>query len=152
EVEVSKGLEANTVGIVTTDDFYTLLPKSLDKTTIQQILPKVEPFVAPVDKGVAVGELELRLNGETLTTIPLVTENEVVLDVIEDYKEKLVNILTSPQFITSVIVLVALIITYSVARSIYKKKKRKAAEMDRRRKIQMSPRGGSGQNKNGRRR
>lgn len=149
EVGVSKGLEANTVGIVTTDDFYTLLPKSLDKSTIQQITPKVEPFIAPVEKGLAVGELELRLNGETLTRIPLVTENEVVLDIIEDYKEKLVNILTSPQFITSVIVLVVLIITYSVARTVYKKKKRKAAEMDRRRKIQMAPRGGSGKNRNG---
>ncbi|MCM1165280.1 MAG: D-alanyl-D-alanine carboxypeptidase [Lachnospiraceae bacterium] len=139
QADVAKGLEADKVSIVTTEDYYTLLPKSLDPSTIQQIKPTVEPFVAPVDKDVKVGELELRLNGETLTKIPLVTESRVELDVIEDYKEKLVNILKSPQFITSVIVLVLLIIVYVVARTLHKKKKRKAAEMERRRKIRMAP-------------
>lgn len=147
QVDVSKGLEADKVGIITTEDFFTLMPKSLDKTSIQQIKPTIEPFVAPVEKGLSVGELELRLNGETLAKIPLVTENEVVLDVIEDYKEKLVNILKSPQFIAIVIVLVALIITYAVARTLHKKKKRKLAEMERRRKIQMAPRNNRGNNR-----
>ncbi len=147
QVDVSKGLEADKVGIVTTEDFYTLMPKTLDKTSIQQIKPTVEPFVAPVEKGVSVGELELRLNGETLAKIPLVTENEVVLDIVEDYKEKLMNILKSPQFITIVIVLIALIITYAVARTLHRNKKRKLAEMERRRKIQMAPRNKRGNNR-----
>ncbi len=147
QVDVSKGLEADKVGIVTTKDFYTLMPKTLDKSSIQRIKPVIEPFVAPVEKGVPVGELELRLNGETLAKIPLVTENEVVLDVIEDYKEKLINILKSPQFIAIVIVLVALIITYAVARTLHKKKKRRIAEMERRRKIRMAPRNDRGNNR-----
>lgn len=147
QVDVSKGLEADKVGIVTTEDFYTLMPRTLDKTSIQQIKPVIEPFVAPVEKGVSVGELELRLNGETLAKIPLVTENEVVLDIVEDYKEKLMNILKSPQFITIVIVLIALIITYAVARTLHRNKKRKLAEMERRRKIQMAPRNKRGNNR-----
>ncbi len=147
QVDVSKGLEADKVGIVTTEDFYTLMPRTLDKTSIQQIKPVIEPFVAPVEKGVSVGELELRLNGETLAKIPLVTENEVVLDIVEDYKEKLMNILKSPQFITIVIVLIALIITYAVARTLHRNKKRKLAEMERRRKIQMAPRDKRGNNR-----
>lgn len=147
QVDVSMGLEADKVGIVTTEDFFTLMPKSLDRSSIQQIKPTVEPFIAPVAKGLPVGELELRLNGETLTKIPLVTENEVILDVVEEYKEKATNILTSPHFITCVIVLVLLIITYAVAHNIHKKKKRKAAEMERRRKIQMAPRNNRGNNR-----
>lgn len=150
EVDVLKGLEANKVRIVTTDDFYMLLPKDLNKTAVQQEPRKdpeiVLPFVAPVEKELYFGELELKFNDETVATIPLVTENEVVLDVIEDYKEKLTDILKSPQFITSVIVLALLIVTYAVARTVRRKKKRKAAEMERRRKIQMSPRGGSNRN------
>lgn len=149
QVDVEKGLEADKVGVITTEDFFTLMPKSLDPSAIQQIKPTVDPFVAPVDKGVSVGELELRFNGETLTKIPLVTESRVELDIIEDYKEKAINIAKSPQFITSVIVLILLIITYIVARSVIKKKKRKAAEMERRRKIRMAPRGNNGKgNKN----
>ena len=144
QIDVEKGLEVDKVGIITTEDFYTLMPKSLDPSTIQQIKPTVEPFVAPVEKGVSVGNLELRLNGETLVKIPLVTETRVELDIIEDYKEKAVNILESPQFITSIVVLVLLIITYIAARTIIKKKKRKAVEMERRRKIQMAPRSNNG--------
>ncbi len=79
-----------------------------------------------------------------MVKIPLVTETRVELDIIEDYKEKAVNILESPQFITSIVVLVLLIITYIAARTIIKKKKRKAAEMERRRKIQMAPRSNNG--------
>lgn len=147
QVDVEKGLETDKVGIVTTEDYFMLLPKSIDKSSIQQVKPSIEPFTAPVEKGKSVGVLELKLNGETLTSIPLVTENNVELDIIEDYKEKLVNILTSPQFITSMIVLVILIIAFVTARTISKRKKEKAAELQRRRKIQMAPRS----NNNGRR-
>lgn len=151
QADVEKGLNVDKVGIITTEDFFTLMPRSLDKSSILQIKPVLEPMTAPVEKGTPVGVLELKLNGETLTAIPLVTENEVLLDNIEDYKEKLVKILKSPQFIASAVVLAALIVTYAVARTVHKRKKRKAAEMQRRRKIQMAPRGGKTNGNNRRR-
>ena len=139
QVEVDKGLNADTVGVVATEDYYTLLPKSLDMTTIQQLRPVVEMMEAPIKKGTDVGQLELRLNDETLAKLKLVTEAEVELDMVAFYSEKLKNILTSPQFIMIVIVLVLLIVLYAVARTIRRNYFRKQAEMQRRRKIQMAP-------------
>lgn len=139
QAAVEKGENADTVGIVTTEDFYTLMPKSLDISSIQQIKPTVDTLTAPVVKGTPMGELELRLNGETLTTIPLVTESDIPLDAVANYREKLHNILTAPQTIAAGIILTVLIAALIVIRTINKAKRRKAAEMQRRRKIRMAP-------------
>ena len=139
QVDVEKGENADKVGIVTTEDFYTLMPKSLDPTAIQQIKPVVETLTAPVEKGTSVGVLELRLNGETLTTIPLVTESDIALDAVATYRDKLVNILKSPGTIAAIVGLVVLVAALVTIRTVNKNKRRKAAEMQRRRKIQMAP-------------
>lgn len=139
QVDVDKGLNADTVGVVATEDYYTLLPKSLDLTTIQQIRPVVDIMEAPITKGTEVGKLELKLNDETLAKLTLVTEKDIELDMMAYYTEKLKNIVTTPQFIVIVIVLVLLVILYAVARTLRKSFYRKQAEMQRRRKIQMYP-------------
>lgn len=146
QVDVEKGENADKVGIVTTEDFYTLLPKTLDESAIQQIKPVVETLTAPVEKGMSVGELELRLNGETLARIPLVTESDIPLDAVASYREKLQNILTAPQTIAAVIIVAVLIAALVVIRTVNKNKRRKAAEMQKRRKIQMAPRSGGNRN------
>ncbi len=139
QAEVDKGKDADNVAIIATEDFYTLLPKSLDITTIQQIRPVVEMLEAPVEKGMDVGKLELRLNGDTLAKLKLVTEDSVELDMAAYYKEKLGNIMKTPQFTAIVIVLALLIVVAIVASVATKNYKRRAAEAARRRKIQMSP-------------
>lgn len=139
--DVDKGLDADKVGIVTTEDFSTLMPKSLDKSTIQQIKPTLEIMPAPITKGTNVGDLELRLNGETLAKIPLETETDIELDTVAEYRERLGKLLRSPGVIAGGITLVVLIITLAVIRTVNKRKKQKAAEMQRRRKIQMAPTG-----------
>ncbi len=147
KVDVDKGKDVDEVGIVATEDYYTLLPKTLDLTTIQQIRPAVEMLEAPVEKGVPVGRLELKLNGETLARLNLVTEEAVELDMMAFYTDKLKNIISAPEFIAIVVVLVLLIIMYVCARVIRKNFNRKQAEMQRRRKIQMAPKAGSGRNR-----
>lgn len=139
QADVAKGKDADNVAIIATEDYYTLLPKSLDITTIQQIRPVVEMLEAPVDKGRDVGKLELRLNGETLAKLKLVTEDSVELDMAAYYKEKLGNIMKTPQFTAIVVVLVLLIIVAIVASALNKSYRRKQAEAARRRKMQMSP-------------
>lgn len=138
---VDKGLDADKVGIITTEDFSTLMPKSLDKSTIQQIKPDIETIPAPIKKGTNVGDLELRLNGETLAKIPLETETDIELDTVAEYRERLGKLLKSPGVIAGAIVLVGLIVALAVIRAINKRKKQRAAEMQRRRKIQMAPTG-----------
>ena len=140
KVGVEMGKNIDEVGIVTTEDFYTLIPKSLDSTAIQQIVPVIEPFYAPVQKGEYVGDLVLKLDGETLTTIPLKTEFAVELDVIAKYKDRVKTVLGSPGVIASFVILGLMIVAFAVSKTISKKILAKNAEMQRRRKIQMAPR------------
>ncbi len=139
QVDVDKGLESDKVGLVTTEAFFTLLPRSLDKSTIQQIRPTVEIMEAPIEAGTKVGRLELKLNGETLAKLDLVTESDIALDMNEYYKEKLKNIVSTPQFIAIVIVLGILIVLFIVARTLRLNHERKVKEQNRRRKINMAP-------------
>ena len=136
QVDVDKGLESDTVGLVTTDAFFTLLPRSLDKSTIQQLRPTVEMMEAPITAGTKVGRLELKLNGETLAKLDLVTESDISLDMNEYYKEKLKNIVSTPQFIAIVIVLGILIVLFIVARAFRKNHEREVAAQKNRYKSQ----------------
>lgn len=141
QADVEKGYESDKVGIIATEDYYTLLPKSLDITTIQQVKPTLRPIEAPVQKGMLVGKLELKLNGETLTKLKLVTERGVELDMAEYYKEKIGNIIAMPQFIAIAVLFGVLIIMLAVTRMLRARFYRAYAERNRRRKnIQMAPR------------
>lgn len=146
QADVDKGKDADKVGLIATEDFYTLLPKSLDMSTIQMLRPTVEMLEAPVEKGVQLGELELKLNGETLTKLPLVTEKSIELDMTEYYKEKLMQTVERPEFIWIVILLCVLIILLIITSSIRKAHNRKIAEMNRRRRINMAPQKKSSKN------
>lgn len=139
EVDVAMGKDTDKVGIVTTEEFYTLIPKSIDSSAIQQIIPTIEPFTAPVDKGVSVGDLVLKLNGETLTIIPLETETGVALDVVAKFKHRVKTVMTSPGVVASIVILVVTVIAFIISRAISKAYLAKTAEMQRRRKIQMAP-------------
>ncbi len=147
EVSVEMGKDTDKVGIVTTEDFYTLIPKSLDSTAIQQIVPTTEPFVAPVKKGEAVGNLVLKLNGETLTTIPLVTEADVELDKTAKYKDRIKTVLTSGGVIASFVILGVTIVAFAISKAITKTIRANSEEMQRRRKLQVAPRNGNAKRK-----
>lgn len=144
QASVDKGLESDKVGIVATQDYYTLLPKTLDVSTIQQIKPTLKPIEAPVEKGMLVGKLELKLNGETLTKLKLVTERAVSLDMTEYYKEKLGDVLKMPQC-TAIGVLLGALVVVIIANKIARTQFNRAqAERNRRRKaMQMAPRTGA---------
>lgn len=140
-VGVEMGKDTDNVGVVTTEEFYTLIPKSLDSTAIQQITPTVEPFTAPVEKGAPVGELVLKLNGETLATIPLETEYAVSLDTIAKYKHRIKTVMGSPGVIASFVILIVTIIAFAISKAITKRILANSEDMKRRRKIQMAPSG-----------
>lgn len=139
KVDVEMGKGTDEVGIVTIGEFYTLIPKSLDSTAIQQITPTVETFRAPVKKGEPVGDLVLKLNGETLATIPLETESDVALDNIAKYKDRIKTVLGSPGVIASFVILVVMIIAFAISKAVTKTILANSEEMQRRRKIQMAP-------------
>ena len=146
QVDVLMGKDTDKIGVVTTEAFSTLIPKSLDSTAIQQITPTLEPFTAPIKKGEPVGELTLKLNGETLTTIPLVIEDDVTLDSLAKYQDRVKTVMGSPGVIASIVIFVLMLIAFIVSRKISRSMLERSADMQRRRKIQMAP-----QNRNRRR-
>ena len=140
QIGVDKGKDVDTVGLIVTEDYYTLLPKSLDHSTIQRICePIVEQLEAPVEKGVDMGNLQLRLNGETLVNMKLVTEKYVELDMKEYYKEKILEFVQDKRFIAIVVGVVLLIILLGVTSVIRKQHNKRVSEMQKRRKISSTP-------------
>ncbi len=140
QVAVDKGKDADTVGLIVTEDYYTLLPKSLDRSTIQRICePITDMLEAPVEKDQEMGNLQLRLNGETLVNMKLVTEKYVELDMKEYYKEKVLEFVQDKRFIAIVAGVVLLVVLLSVTSVIRKNHNKKVAEMNKRRKISSMP-------------
>lgn len=140
QVGVDKGKDVDTVGLIVTEDYYTLLPKSLDRSTIQRICePITDMLEAPVEKDQEMGNLQLRLNGETLVNMKLVTESYVELDMQEYYKEKILEFVQDKRFIAIVISLGLLIILLIVTSAIRKAHNKRVAEMQKRHKISMAP-------------
>lgn len=140
QVDVEKGKDADKVGLIVTDNYYTLLPKTLDASTIQRKITYAsdEALEAPVDKGIELATLELFLNGETLTRLPLVTESRIDLDMMEFYKEKIGDVMATWQFKTIVVLVIVLIILCIITGALRKSYKKRVADMNRRRKINLA--------------
>lgn len=140
QAKVEKGDNADVVGLVTTESFSTLLPKSTGESAVQKVLPTVEPLVAPVEAGKTIAELELRLNGDTIATIPLVTNRSIEMDPKVYYREKISEFFHNPLVIAGIAIAAILIVGLTAASIITKNQRKKAAELQRRRKIKMAPR------------
>lgn len=143
QAKVEKGENVDTVGLVATESFSTLLPKSTGASAVQRVLPTVEPLVAPVEAKKQVAEMELRLNGETIATIPLVTNRSIAIDPKVYYQEKISEFLHNPLVIAGIAIVIILIVGLTAASIISRNHRKKAAELQRRRKIKMAPRSGS---------
>lgn len=142
QADVYQGKNVDKVGVCAADDFSTLLEKSLNKTTVSRQINWFEdrlPIQAPQDKGYQVGELQLMLDGEVISTIPLETENDIDIDATAFYMEKIKQVIGNPLFawicVLTVLELIMLIVSHYV-KAAYRKK---VAEMNRRRRINMNP-------------
>lgn len=142
QVDVNQGKDSDKVGICAAEDYYTLLEKSLNKTTVSKeikLYAERVPVQAPQNKGYEVGELELKLNDETLATVKLITEADIQLDTNAFYMEKIKTIVSDPLF-KGIVALCGVELVLAVITSVQKQKyRRKLAEMNRRRKINMTP-------------
>ena len=96
------------------------------------------PVQAPKNKGYQVGELQLMLDGEVISTIPLETESNIDIDATAYYLEKVQQVMSNPLFAWICVLigleLVMLIVSHYVKASY----RRKIAEMNRRRRINMN--------------
>lgn len=125
EVEVKLGENADHVTLCPDSDFSALLPSNLDKSTIQYVKPTIEAVNAPVEKGQVMGQLELKLGGETLTTVNLVATESIARSDFEYYKQKVLNEIDKTWFKISMVLFGALVFAFIVAKTIENAKKRK---------------------------
>ncbi len=141
QAEVYQGKNIDKVGVCAAGDFSTLLEKSLNKTTVSQQINWFEdrlPIQAPQNKGYQVGELQLMLDGQIISTIPLETEQDIEIDSMEFYLEKLKQVTANPLFAWICVLSGAEIVLMIVAHYVKAAYKRRVAEMNRRRRINMN--------------
>lgn len=141
QTEVYQGKNVDTVGVCASEDFSTLLEKSLNKTTVSRQINWFEdrnPVQAPQNKGYQVGELQLLLDGEVISTIPLEIEEDVELDVTAFYLEKIGQVMANPLFAWICVLGAVEIILLIVSHYVKAAYRRKVAEMNRRRRINMN--------------
>lgn len=129
EIPVELGEEADHITLKPIDDFATLLPNNLDKTTIQtEVTKNYETLTAPVEKGTVVGTVKLKLAGETLATIDLVSAEGITLSQMAYMIKQLKEIIDTWWFRLLVILLAALIIALVILSAIRTSRRQKAAK------------------------
>lgn len=142
QAEVYQGKNIDKVGVCAAGDFSTLLEKSLNKTTVSQKINWFEdrlPIQAPQNKGYQVGELQLMLDGQIISTIPLEIEQDIEIDSMEFYLDKLKQVTANPLFAWICVLTGVEIVLMIVAHYVKAGYKRRVAEMNRRRRINMNP-------------
>lgn len=141
QADVNQGKNVDKVGVCAASDFSTLLEKSLNKTTVSRQINWFEdrlPVQAPKNKGYQVGELQLMLDGEVISTIPLETESDIDIDATAYYLEKVQQVMSNPLF-TWICVLIGLeLVMLIVSHYVKASYRRKIVEMNRRRRISMN--------------
>ncbi len=86
EVGVEYGDEKSHVLLKASLEYSCLWSSDAKFEEIQRVITKEDSVIAPVEKGVEMGTLELRYRGETIATIPLITVSAVERD---EFKYKL---------------------------------------------------------------
>lgn len=137
------------LGVKVTEDFWTLLPKGLDQSLfMRKVILDNDMLMAPVEKGTEVGKLEVYIDNKLFTTMTLVTESGTGIDMMELYTRKFKKTIEQPEFAAIIILIIALIIVCIVSGTIRKNYRRRVAEMNRRRKINMAPQRNARKNPN----
>lgn len=142
QADVNQGLNTDKVGVCAAEDYSTLLEKSLNKTTVSRQINWFEdrlPVQAPKKRGYQVGELNLMLDGKVISTIPLETEKDVEIDVMAFYLDKAKEVMKNPMFSWICVLMAVEIVLLIVSHYVKAAYRRKVAEMNRRRRINMNP-------------
>ncbi|GHV46707.1 hypothetical protein FACS189499_02560 [Clostridia bacterium] len=134
-VNVTQGEGADVVRLKPTEDYSTLLPESLDNSTIQRIVTKFsEEVQAPVAEGEILGRVELKLRNETLAVIDLESMESVERSQAAYLTERVEGIVGQKWVKISVVALIVLIVTAVILTSVNKSKKARSVRAAKRRK------------------
>lgn len=78
DVEVEYGKDLDYANLKPANGYSQMWPMNISVDDVEKIITVKENIVAPVEKGDVLGQMELRYNGETLTTIDLISTTKVL--------------------------------------------------------------------------
>ena len=134
QVAVEQGEDADHVVLRPERDYATLLPNSVDLTTVRQI-PHLdaESILAPVQKGEILGTVELQLGGETLAEVNLIASESVKLSQLAHISAQVKEITDTTWFRVCVVFLVLLIAAAAMLIVVNRSRKKKMEARAKRR-------------------
>lgn len=135
EFAVEQASDKDYVLLKAKTEFGTLLPTNIDKTSVQRILPEKQTLIAPIEAGTVLGQMELRFEGETLTTIDLVAAESIERSEMLYILDKLKILLDSGWFKIAAITLGILVIFYIILFSVLNRRRKKLKQVKKKRKF-----------------
>lgn len=132
EIPVSMASGQDYVTLVASSDITALLPNDVQSTAIQKTPTLAQKVVAPVAQGTVLGQLELKLSGETIAVVPLVASENIKRNEMVFLLNTFKGFFFQPLVIALTIVLLLLILLYMMFILRYKQLKRRRATRTRR--------------------
>lgn len=125
EVGLEYAWEKDTVQVLASESFSTILPDSVDASSIVVKTELPETIEAPVKKGTVLGTATLSYAGEELTTVDLVAAETVERSELLYTMDQAKAVLTSQWFLITAAVIGALFLIYLFLLILYRRKKKK---------------------------
>ena len=125
EVGLEYAWEKDTVQVLASQSFSTILPDSVDASSIVVKTELPETIEAPVKKGTVLGTATLSYAGEELTTVDLVAAETVERSELLYTMDQAKAVLTSQWFLITAAVIGTLFLIYLFLLILYRRKKKK---------------------------
>ena len=125
EVGLEYAWEKDTVQVLASQSFSTILPDSVDASSIVVKTELPETIEAPVKKGTVLGTATLSYAGEELTTVDLVAAETVERSELLYTMDQAKAVLTSQWFLITAAVIGKLFLIYLFLLILYRRKKKK---------------------------
>lgn len=125
EVGLEYAWEKDTVQVLASESFSTILPDSVDASSIVVKTELPETIEAPVKKGTVLGTATLSYAGEELTTVDLVAAETVERSELLYTTDQAKAVLTSQWFLITAAVIGTLFLIYLFLLILYRRKKKK---------------------------
>ncbi len=127
--------DKDTVSLVPTEDFFTVLSTQLDVNTLtRRVVCDKNTLSAPVKAGETMGTLELYHGEELVGTVPLVTGESASYNFLYAAWRGISNVLFSGWTLAALILIVVLFMAYMLYNIQYNRKKQRAAAKNKTKK------------------
>lgn len=149
EVEIRSSAEDRPLPLRPMYDIELLLPTDTDLSQLEKEISVYDDRLeAPLESGAVLGEVKLTLNGENVGTVKLIASHSVSLSKGVYLRNRIIEVLNTTAVRAVLIILVVLIVLYIALVSRYRymrrkhlrEKKRRYAELERRRREQEAAR------------